>query len=100
MLRIPASPRYAAQWEVQSHSDPSKHYTISQKHDGTWQCSCPQWKFRRKICKHIQEVQRTQQTPARAPEIVGRISDGRAIFEGEEGLFIVDEDGDKQQVLV
>ena len=44
-------------WQVRSHSDPSKHYTVSLRKDGVFECSCPQWIYRRRECKHIQEVQ-------------------------------------------
>ena len=97
--------KYACQWKVQSHSDPSKLYTVSLLQDPTardrWQCSCPQWKFRRKICKHILEVQ--QQSGIHGEQtatIIGRTHDGRAIFKGQEGAYIVDADGDKQSVLM
>jgi len=47
---------YADQWNVGSHSDPSKFYTVSATVDGAFECSCPQWIYRRRECKHIQEV--------------------------------------------
>ena len=57
------SPRDTAlwvqQWDVGSHSDPSKKYIVSFKRDGTYACECPAWKFHpapRVDCKHIQEV--------------------------------------------
>ena len=50
---------YEAQWWVTSHSDPSKQYKVSLRHDGTYECSCSHWKYRRPQggCKHIKEVQ-------------------------------------------
>lgn len=50
---------YVSQWWVTSHSDPSKEYKVSLRHDGTYECSCSHWKFRRPQggCKHIKEVQ-------------------------------------------
>ena len=47
---------YSYKWQVRSHSDPSKHYVVSLRKDGVLECSCPQWIYRRKECKHIQEV--------------------------------------------
>lgn len=31
-------------------------YIVSEMKDGTWQCSCPAWKFRRKQCDHIDKA--------------------------------------------
>lgn len=48
-------PKWVKRWEIESWAgkDP---YVVSISVDGQWGCSCPQWKFRRKECKHIQEV--------------------------------------------
>lgn len=43
--------------EVPSFSNPNKTYIVVEKEDGSWQCSCPVWIYRRKICKHIKMVQ-------------------------------------------
>lgn len=48
---------YLLRKRIRSFSDPSKSYIVTQKEDGTWQCSCPVWIYRRKICKHIRAVQ-------------------------------------------
>lgn len=34
-------------------------WVVSQAADGEWGCSCPVWKYRRKACKHIEEVRAT-----------------------------------------
>jgi len=47
---------YSNKWDVRSHSDPSKFYTVSLTEDGQYECSCPQWIYRRRECKHIQQV--------------------------------------------
>jgi len=47
---------YANKWNVRSHSDPSKSYMVSLTDDGQYECSCPQWIYRRKECKHIQQI--------------------------------------------
>ena len=47
---------YANKWNVRSSSDPSKSYTVSITDDGQFECSCPQWIYRRKECKHIQQI--------------------------------------------
>ena len=43
------------QWEIASSSDKSKVYTVTQKGDGSFTCTCPQFVFRKKVCKHISE---------------------------------------------
>lgn len=43
------------QWEIASSSDKSKVYTVTQKADGSFTCTCPQFVFRKKVCKHISE---------------------------------------------
>jgi hypothetical protein len=39
-------------WKIQG----SKEYTVEHKGDGKYTCTCPQYTFRRKDCKHIKEV--------------------------------------------
>lgn len=48
--------RWVKQWDSPSHSNPDKTYKVSQDNLGNFGCSCPVWKFRRKECKHIQQV--------------------------------------------
>lgn len=43
------------QWEIPSSSDKSKIYTVIQKADGSFTCTCPQFLFRKTACKHISE---------------------------------------------
>lgn len=51
-------PRWIKHWEVESTTKAGLSYKVSQAEDGSWGCSCPQWKFRKQpICKHIVEVQ-------------------------------------------
>jgi len=47
---------YSHKWTIPSSSDPSKSYTVSLTDDGQYECSCPQWIYRRRECKHIQQV--------------------------------------------
>lgn len=46
---------------IQSFTVPSSSghgdYTVSLAEDGSYGCSCPHWKFRRKTCRHITTVQ-------------------------------------------
>lgn len=50
--------RYLRQWTVRSSSNSNKQYTVSLTHDGEYQCSCPQWIYKRLECKHIRSVRR------------------------------------------
>ena len=43
-------------WFVESWSDPNKKYKVCQLEDGSFTCSCPAWIFRRKECKHIEQI--------------------------------------------
>lgn len=43
------------QWEITSSSDKSKVYTVTQKADGSFTCTCPQFVYRKKVCKHISQ---------------------------------------------
>ena len=45
----------ARQWDVASSSDKTKVYTVTKKADGSFECTCPQFRFRKKVCKHITE---------------------------------------------
>jgi hypothetical protein len=59
---------YARQWDVGSFTDPTKKpYKVSERHNGTWECSCPAWTrhMPRADCKHIRNVQAAlRHTPA------------------------------------
>jgi hypothetical protein len=48
--------KWVNNWEVQSESNPEKFYTVSRADSGEFGCSCPQWVYRKKICKHIQGI--------------------------------------------
>ncbi len=49
------TPTKEKQWTIKSSSDSNKSYIITLKADGTWKCTCPQFTFRKKLCKHISE---------------------------------------------
>lgn len=53
--------KYRKKWKVPSRSDSSKVYTVSLTEDGSYECSCPAWIFRREECPHIRLV-KTQVT--------------------------------------
>jgi hypothetical protein len=42
-------------WNVPSSSS-NRTYVVSVADNGEWGCSCPSWKFHRRICKHIQHI--------------------------------------------
>ncbi len=50
-------------------------YIVSELYDGTWQCSCPAWKFRRKLCDHIRKAQREPEKYEIAVEFTGKTTD-------------------------
>jgi len=47
---------YSNQWTVPSKSSPGKFYKVSVTPNGEWECSCPDWTYRRNECKHIKQV--------------------------------------------
>ena len=53
---------YSAKYEINSFSDPTKIYIVSETTTGEWQCSCPVWIYRRRTCKHIENVQQYLQS--------------------------------------
>lgn len=51
--------KWIERWEVPSHSNPSRVYTVAIDAEGNWGCSCPAWTRNRHKwgdCKHIKEV--------------------------------------------
>jgi predicted nucleic acid-binding Zn finger protein len=53
--------QYKQQWQVESHRDRHKEYTVSISKDGILECSCPDCIYRHGKeqyyqCKHIREV--------------------------------------------
>lgn len=64
------------QW-IRRYSVPSskreRTWTVAQAKNGEWGCSCPQWRFRRRQCTHIEAVQQNPNwypyTPASAQQI-------------------------------
>jgi hypothetical protein len=54
---------YKRQWDVGSFTDPSKKpYKVSERYNGTWECSCPAWTrhMPRADCKHIAQIKLLQ----------------------------------------
>lgn len=47
-------------------------YIVSERLDGTWACSCPAWKFRRKECDHIKTARREPEKYEIAKEFTGK----------------------------
>lgn len=45
-------------WRIQSSSDKNKSYIVTLGADGTWKCTCPQFTYRKKICKHISDCKK------------------------------------------
>ena len=45
-------------WYVDSFSNNEKKYKVCLLEDGTFTCSCPEWVYRRRECKHIQQIKR------------------------------------------
>lgn len=41
------------QWKIPSSSDPNKVYVVTLTGSGNWTCTCPQFTYRKKQCKHI-----------------------------------------------
>lgn len=48
--------RWVRGWDVESDSSDSV-YRVSISDQEEWGCSCPVWKFRRQVCKHILKIQ-------------------------------------------
>ena len=47
--------KWIKRWQVPSYSS-NYVYIVAIDHNGNYGCSCPVWKFKRKQCKHINEV--------------------------------------------
>jgi len=46
-------PERTREWHLESSSESGKLYTITLHYNGSWECTCPQYVFRKKECKHI-----------------------------------------------
>lgn len=51
-------PKWVKRWGIASFTGHlnARKYVVSLSVDGKWGCSCPQWKFKRVECKHIQWI--------------------------------------------
>jgi len=60
---------WVLRWQVKSHSDPARRYTVAVDEHGAWGCDCPQGKFHRDRgpCKHVKQVQAGQAKATRLP---------------------------------
>lgn len=47
---------YIKQWDVQSFTRANVTYKISMDENGNFACSCPQWVYHHKECKHIELI--------------------------------------------
>jgi hypothetical protein len=62
--------KWIDKWEVPSSSS-NRTYVVSVSDNGEWGCSCPSWKFHRRICKHIQHTRVTQDLQLTSREVAG-----------------------------
>ncbi|MEM2233150.1 MAG: helicase-related protein [Nitrososphaerota archaeon] len=49
-------------WTVPSFTKPGVEYVVEHR-DGEWTCTCPDFTFRRRVCKHIAQVQQELSRP-------------------------------------
>jgi hypothetical protein len=84
---------YVRQWDVGSFTDPGKKpYKISERYNGTWECSCPAWTRHtpRTDCKHIIKVKKASYFSPQNPVFVAAppaanqpaITEQRVIIDG------------------
>ena len=45
-------------WFVDSFTEEGKRYKVCQLEDGSFTCSCPEWIYHKRECKHIEQVKR------------------------------------------
>ncbi len=45
------------EWKIPSSSDKSKVYIVTRRGDGSFACTCPHFVYRKKVCKHISQLQ-------------------------------------------
>ena len=50
-------------------------YIVSEMEDGTWRCSCPVWKFRRRACHHMDKARANPEEYEIAVEFTGRTTE-------------------------
>ena len=50
-------------WEIPSQTRPGVTYTVSLDDRGEWSCTCPNYAYRRAVCKHIVAVQMESSAP-------------------------------------
>lgn len=60
---------WVLRWQVQSHSNPNRSWTVAVDEEGRWGCNCPQGKYHRDRgpCKHVREVQAGPATATKFP---------------------------------
>lgn len=51
--RVPAPPYSTSTTEIWDVSGGAEVYVVKRDEAGAWQCSCPDHRFRRRRCKHI-----------------------------------------------
>ncbi len=49
-------------WTVQSFTKPCVGYVVEHR-EGQWTCTCPDFTFRKRMCKHIAQVQQELSRP-------------------------------------
>jgi 23S rRNA U2552 (ribose-2'-O)-methylase RlmE/FtsJ len=70
--------RWVKKWAIEGSN--GNVWIVSRDEGGRWGCSCPQWKFRRKNCKHIIAVM-----------LRGEEDGGRQARPGNVGEVVIDE---------
>jgi hypothetical protein len=81
--------RYIKKWKVRSQSNPNKFYTVSLTEKGEYECSCPEWIYRRRKCHHIaivennggeEEPLQIEVVPGNVYEVTVKIENGKKVI--------------------
>jgi len=59
---------WVQKWDVESASRPNVTYRVAKNKRGGYGCTCPHWKYRRKICRHIKLIRHSINDTAELPE--------------------------------
>ena len=58
------TPEAVVETVVPSFTDDTKEYTVKKFKDGSWECSCPAFKYHEGECKHIKHIKIDLRSPA------------------------------------
>ena len=87
---------WVRKWDVPSRSEAGKFYVVAVDELGNYGCSCPAWKYRRKVCSHISRIARQEDVMRNMEIIPEKGKDGEKVVRMQVSGAVMNESSKRQ----